>query len=112
MKNDRQILKSIRNWTGTETWRALNIPHKKCYKISTSDRGVINDIATLHGVDSIQAAYQWGYVAAMNAVSGRIADEFKRMEDKRRMSEIDRLFNDPKAREIIFSKVSKLVSRP
>lgn len=109
MKNERQILKSIRNWSETETWRALDVHHKGAYKLSTIDRGAINDIATIQGLDSIQAAYQWGYAAAMGIVQGRIANEVKHMEDKRRMSEIDRLFNDPKANEIIFSKVSKHV---
>ena len=112
MKSDRQILKSIRNWANTETWRALDAHHKDCYKISSIVRNAINDTATHQGLDSIQAAYQWGYAAAMGFVEGRISNEIKHMEDKRRMSEIDRLFNDPKAREIIFSKVSKQVSRP
>ena len=112
MKNDRQILKTIRNWAETETWRALDVHHKRCYKISSIERNAINDIATLQGLDSIQAAFQWGYAAAMRIINDRIANDLKHMEDKRRMSEIDRLFNDPKAREIIFSKVSKQVSRP
>ena len=112
MKDERRILKSSRNWTGTETWRALDIHHKKCHRISSLDRDAINDIAKRDHLDSIQAAFQWGYAAAMGNVNDRIVNDLAHMEGKRRMSEIDRPLNDPKARETIFSKASKLVSRP
>lgn len=112
MKTDRQILKSVKKWSCAERLRAFNSEFKDYFRLTKAEREAINSLATRTGIDSIQAAYQWGYAEAMVAVSSRIGNEMIRMEAKNRMSEIDKLFNDPKAREIIFSKVAKLVGRP